>query len=49
MIIHEVGPRDGLQMESSVVPLEKKEAWLRSLMASGLDIIQVGSFVHFLL
>ncbi|HBB66747.1 MAG: hypothetical protein A2X28_09775 [Elusimicrobia bacterium GWA2_56_46] len=46
MIIHEVGPRDGLQMESGVVPLEKKEAWLRGLMEAGLDIIQVGSFVH---
>jgi len=46
MIIHEVGPRDGLQMESGVVPLEKKEAWLRGLMAAGLDIVQVGSFVH---
>ena len=46
LVLHEVGPRDGLQMESKVVPLEKKEAWLRDLMASGLDIIQVGSFVH---
>ena len=46
IIIHEVGPRDGLQMESQVVPLEKKEVWLRELMGSGVDIIQVGSFVH---
>ncbi|OGS09001.1 MAG: hypothetical protein A2270_04215 [Elusimicrobia bacterium RIFOXYA12_FULL_51_18] len=46
LILHEVGPRDGLQMESQVVPLEKKEAWLRDLMDSGVDIIQVGSFVH---
>jgi hydroxymethylglutaryl-CoA lyase len=44
--LHEVGPRDGLQMESRVVPLDKKEAWLRELMESGVDIIQVGSFVH---
>jgi hydroxymethylglutaryl-CoA lyase len=33
-------------MERQVVPLETKEAWIRSLMGSGLDIIQVGSFVH---
>jgi len=46
VIIHEVGPRDGLQMERSVVPLEVKEAWIRRVMASGVDIVQVGSFVH---
>ncbi|MBI5242905.1 MAG: hydroxymethylglutaryl-CoA lyase [Elusimicrobia bacterium] len=46
VILHEVGPRDGLQMEGQVVPLEKKEAWLRGLLESGLDIVQVGSFVH---
>jgi hydroxymethylglutaryl-CoA lyase len=46
IVIHEVGPRDGLQMEKQVVPIEKKEAWIRGLMESGVDIIQVGSFVH---
>ena len=46
ILIHEVGPRDGLQMEKQVVPSEKKLEWIRALMASGLDIIQVGSFVH---
>ena len=46
ILIHEVGPRDGLQMEKQVVPLEKKLEWIRALMASGLDIVQVGSFVH---
>lgn len=46
IVLHEVGPRDGLQMEQQVVPIEKKEAWIRSLMVSGVDIIQVGSFVH---
>jgi hydroxymethylglutaryl-CoA lyase len=46
IILHEVGPRDGLQMEKQVVPTARKEVWIRSLMASGLDIIQVGSFVH---
>jgi len=46
IVIHEVGPRDGLQMEKQVVPLEKKEAWIRGLMAAGVDAVQVGSFVH---
>ena len=46
IILHEVGPRDGLQMERQAVPIEKKEAWIRVLMDSGVDIIQVGSFVH---
>jgi hydroxymethylglutaryl-CoA lyase len=46
ILIHEVGLRDGLQMESRTVPTEQKLAWLRALMNSGLDVIQVGSFVH---
>jgi hydroxymethylglutaryl-CoA lyase len=45
-VIHEVGPRDGLQMEKQVVPLEVKEGWIRRVMAAGVDIVQVGSFVH---
>jgi hydroxymethylglutaryl-CoA lyase len=46
IVLHEVGPRDGLQMEKQVVPLEVKERWIRRVMASGVDIVQVGSFVH---
>jgi hydroxymethylglutaryl-CoA lyase len=46
IVIHEVGPRDGLQMERQVVPVETKEAWIRRVMASGVDMVQVGSFVH---
>ncbi|MBN1449899.1 MAG: hydroxymethylglutaryl-CoA lyase [Anaerolineales bacterium] len=44
--IHEVGPRDGLQMETTSVPLEEKIRWIEGLFASGVDIIQLGSFVH---
>lgn len=44
--IHEVGLRDGLQMEKQVVPLEQKMNWIDELLLSGVDIIQVGSFVH---
>lgn len=44
--IHEVGLRDGLQNELSVVPFEKKVQWIHSIANSGVDIIQLGSFVH---
>jgi hydroxymethylglutaryl-CoA lyase len=46
IVVHEVGPRDGLQMERQVVPIETREDWIRRTMASGVDIVQVGSFVH---
>lgn len=46
LLLHEVGPRDGLQAEKTVVPTEVKEAWIRRAAASGLDVVQVGSFVH---
>jgi hydroxymethylglutaryl-CoA lyase len=46
IVLHEVGPRDGLQMEKHVVPSAKKEAWIRHAMAAGVDAVQVGSFVH---
>lgn len=45
-VIHEVGLRDGLQMEEQVVPLEQKIAWIKNLIEAGVDIIQLGSFVH---
>jgi hydroxymethylglutaryl-CoA lyase len=46
IILHEVGPRDGLQVEDKIVPLEKKIKWIDELIESGLDIIQLGSFVN---
>ncbi|HEY5492399.1 MAG TPA: hydroxymethylglutaryl-CoA lyase [Gemmatimonadaceae bacterium] len=46
ILIHEVGPRDGLQVEKQVVPTETKLDWLGRLIDSGVDIVQVGSFVH---
>ncbi len=46
IVIHEVGPRDGLQMERQVVPIDTREDWIRRVMDSGVDIVQVGSFVH---
>ncbi len=46
IIIHEVGPRDGLQAEKVTVPLEEKIHWVEGLCAAGIDIIQLGSFVN---
>jgi len=46
LIIHDVGLRDGLQIEEAVVPTEQKLAWLQMLAGAGIDRIQVGSFVH---
>ncbi len=43
--ISEVGPRDGLQSIKSVMPTEKKFQWLEALYASGLEEIEVCSFV----
>lgn len=46
IVLHEVGPRDGLQMERQTVPTAQKLRWIRDLVASGVDAVQVGSFVH---
>ncbi|GLW11791.1 hydroxymethylglutaryl-CoA lyase [Microtetraspora sp. NBRC 13810] len=44
--IYEVGPRDGLQNESAVVPVEVKAEFLARLAAAGLTTIEATSFVH---
>jgi hydroxymethylglutaryl-CoA lyase len=46
LVLHEVGPRDGLQMEKQVVPTEVKLRWTERLIDAGLDVVQVGSFVN---
>jgi len=46
LILHDVGMRDGLQIEKATVPTEQKIKWIDALIAAGVDIIQVGSFVH---
>lgn len=46
ILIHEVGPRDGLQVEAAVVPTDVKLDWVRRAADSGVDIVQVGSFVR---
>lgn len=42
--VHEVAPRDGLQMECRFVPTDDKVAWIDMLSALGLAKIEVTSF-----
>jgi hydroxymethylglutaryl-CoA lyase len=44
--IYEVGPRDGLQNEQTVIPVETKAAFVRRLVEAGLPIVEATSFVH---
>ena len=44
--IYEVGPRDGLQNETALVPVEVKAEFIRRLLAAGLPIVEATSFVH---
>jgi len=44
--IVEVGPRDGLQNESTTVPTAQKAEFIKLLAAAGLQDIEVASFVH---
>jgi hydroxymethylglutaryl-CoA lyase len=44
--IYEVGPRDGLQNEQAVIPLEVKVELVERLVAAGLPVVEVTSFVH---
>lgn len=44
--IYEVGPRDGLQNEKSVVPTDVKAAFVKRLVEAGLPIVEATSFVH---
>jgi hydroxymethylglutaryl-CoA lyase len=46
IIIHDVGMRDGLQIEEQTVPTDRKLDWIARLARSGVDMIQVGSFVN---
>lgn len=43
--VYEVAPRDGLQAESSVIPVEVKAEFCRRLVAAGVDALEVTSFV----
>ncbi len=44
--IWEVGPRDGLQNEQAVVPVEVKAELVQRLVGAGLPVVEATSFVH---
>ncbi|MER7363980.1 hydroxymethylglutaryl-CoA lyase [Nonomuraea wenchangensis] len=44
--IYEVGPRDGLQNEKTVVPVAVKAEFIRRLVAAGLPVVEATSFVR---
>lgn len=44
--IYEVGPRDGLQSLSHVVPIEKRRELINALYNAGIEHIEEVSFVH---
>lgn len=43
--VYEVGPRDGLQNEATVLPVETKAEFIERLVTSGLTVIEATSFV----
>ena len=44
--VYEVGPRDGLQNEAATVPTAVKAEFVRRLLAAGLGVVEVTSFVR---
>ena len=44
--IYEVGPRDGLQNEKGIVPVEAKAEFIGRLLGAGLPVVEATSFVH---
>jgi hydroxymethylglutaryl-CoA lyase len=44
--IYEVGPRDGLQNESALVPTATKAEFVGRLVRAGLPVVESTSFVH---
>ena len=46
VLVHEVGPRDGLQSIKTVFPTGAKLEWIKAEAAAGVPQIQVGSFVR---
>lgn len=46
IILCEVGPRDGLQNEPSVLSVDRKVALIEGVVEAGVQIVEIGSFVH---
>ncbi|MGJ8536826.1 MAG: hydroxymethylglutaryl-CoA lyase [Parasphingopyxis sp.] len=45
ILVSEVGPRDGLQSISAIMPTAAKKSWIAAESAAGVREIEVGSFV----
>lgn len=45
VLVSEVGPRDGLQSITAILPTSAKRAWIEAEAAAGVREIEVGSFV----
>ena len=43
--IYEVGPRDGLQNEDAMIPIEGKRRLIAALVDAGVSRIEITSFV----
>src|SRR5690606_21739048 len=46
VIVHEVGPRDGLQAEPTALDAQVKIDFATALLAAGVTSLEVASFVH---
>jgi hydroxymethylglutaryl-CoA lyase len=46
VFVYEVGPRDGLQNESTVIAVEIKAELIKRLCDAGLPVVEATSFVH---
>lgn len=46
IVVQEVGPRDGLQNQATMLTVEQKVELVERLVAAGLKRVEVGSFVH---
>lgn len=44
--VFEVGPRDGLQNESAILPVSQRVELIHRLVAAGARDVEIGSFVH---
>ena len=46
IIFCEVGPRDGLQNEATLLSVEQKVALIEGVVDAGVRIVEIGSYVH---
>lgn len=46
VVLCEVGPRDGLQNEPTILSVDEKVKMINSVIESGFKVIEVGSFMH---